>query len=155
MVKIQSSLRGRNGPAFKSVKRDNLHVSLFPLWDGDRLPSDLIEVASVKVQAIDGRPFEFKFDRLTSFSLKSGHCAVLTATHDPFEIYNLQRKFVGRFEGIVRAGNLTPHMTLLYSDTVIERQAIEPVRWLAREFLLIHSLTGQGRQEILGRWPLR
>jgi 2'-5' RNA ligase len=46
-------------------------------------------------------------------------------------------------------------MTLLYTDTFVERQAIAPVRWQVKEFLLIHSFVGEGRQEILGRWPLR
>jgi len=152
---ILSRTRDRHGTHGTPVKRDNLHVSLFPLWGGDRLPADLIEVASVKVQAIDGKPFLFNFDLLTSFRRKSGYCTVLASTHDPFELYNLQRKFVNRFEGIAKAGSLTPHMTLLYSDAFIEKQAIDPVRWQAQEFLLIHSFVGEARQEILGRWPLR
>jgi len=155
-MKILSDLRRRLGATAGAVKRENLHVSLFPLWDGERMPPDLVEVAVGLVQAIDGRPFEFKFDTLMSISHQvDGHCAVLASRHDPFELYSLQRKFVSRFEGMVRAGSLTPHMTLLYADTGIERQAVEPVRWQAREFLLIHSFVGQGRQDILGRWPLR
>ena len=155
-MKILSELRRRIGAVGTSIKRENLHVSLFPLWEGEQMPPDLVEVAVGLVQAIDGTPFEFKFDTLMSLSQGSdGNCAALTSTHDPFELYSLQRKFVSRFEGMVRAGDLTPHMTLLYGDTFVERQAVEPVRWQAREFLLIHSLVGQARQEILGHWPLR
>ena len=137
------------------VKRENLHVSLFPLWEGEKIQKDMIEIASTLVQAIDGKPFDFKFDTLASFAQGRRHCVVLTASHDPFEIYNLQRKFVSRFEGMVQAGNLKPHMTLFYADAPVEKRAVVPVRWQAREFLLIHSFLGQGRQEILGRWPLR
>lgn len=156
VMKMQSAARRQGGgKAGSLIKRENLHVTLFPLWGGDKFPSDLVEVASAKVQAIDGKPFIFNFDLMTSFRQRGGYCTVLVSTHDPFEIYNLQRKFVSRFEGLVRAGNLTPHMTLLYADGLVERQTIKPVRWQAHEFLLIHSFVGQARQEILGRWPLR
>lgn len=155
-MKILSDLRQRLGASGAAVKRENLHVSLFPLWEGERMPPDLVEVALGLVQAIDGQPFEFKFDTLMSSSQDhGGHSVMLVSTHDPFELYSLQRKFVSRFEGMVRAGSLTPHMALLYADSFVERQRVEPVRWRAREFLLIHSLVDQGRQEILGRWPLR
>lgn len=153
-IRILSDLR-RHGATGKAIRRENLHVSLFPLWQGNEISPDTIEVASGLVQAIDGRPFLFNFDLLTSFPQRNGYCAVLASSHDPFELYNLQRKFVSRFEGMVRAGSLTPHMTLLYTDMFVERQAIAPVRWQAREFLLIHSHVGQARQEIVGRWPLR
>jgi len=153
-LNVLSNLR-RHGATGSAVKRENLHVSLFPLGRWDKIPPDLVEIALTHVQAIAGRPFLFNFDLLTSFPKKNGYCAVLASTHDPFEIYNLQRKFVSRFEGIVRAGNLTPHMTLLYTDTFVERQAIAAIRWQAKEFVLIHSFVGEGRQEILGRWPLR
>jgi RNA 2',3'-cyclic 3'-phosphodiesterase len=155
-MKLQSELRRRLGATATAIKRENLDVSIFPLWEGEEMPPDLVEVAVGLVQAIEGTPFDFKFDTLMSLSQGSdGNCAVLASTHDPFELYSLQRKFVSRFEGMVRAGSLIPHMTLLYADTFVERQAVEPVRWQAREFLLIHSLVGQARQEILGRWPLR
>ena len=152
-IAIQSNLcADADGTA---IKPDNLHVSLFPLGEWDIVPSDLIEIATTRVQAIESKPFEFKFDMVMSFTRRSGYCTVLAATHAPSELYSLQRKFVSRFEGLVRAGSLTPHMTLLYTDQFIEKQPVEPVRWIAREFLLIHSFIGQARQEILGRWPLR
>ena len=31
----------------------------------------------------------------------------------------------------------------------------EPVRWTADEFVLTPSFVGQGRQQVLARWPLR
>ena len=30
-----------------------------------------------------------------------------------------------------------------------------PVSWVANEFVLVDSLIGQGRYEVLARWPLR
>jgi 2'-5' RNA ligase len=154
-IEIQSDMRRRYGAAGTAIKRSNLHVSLFPLWDGKGVPPDLIEITVPRVEAIEGRPFEFTFDMLMSFKSKKGHCTVLAATHAPAELYNLHRKFASRFEGLVKAGSLTPHITLLYTDQFIEKQPVKPVRWMVREFLLIDSFVGQGRQEVLGRWPLR
>ena len=152
-MKISMGLR--RSAKGSAVKRENLHVSLFPLWEGEAVPPDLLPVTFTMLQAIEGRPFDIVFDRVTSFRRKNGYCIVLTAAHSPFELYNLHRKFVERFEGMVRAGSLTPHLTLLYTDRSFGERSIEPVRWTVRDFVLAHSVVGQGRQEIVGRWPLR
>ena len=47
-----------------------------------------------------------------------------------------------------------PHLTLLYDDRCVAEQAIDIVSWTVREFVLVHSLHGQGRYVMLGRWPL-
>ncbi len=49
----------------------------------------------------------------------------------------------------------TPHVTLLYDAACVDETTVEPVRWTAREFVLVHSLIGQGKHVTLGRWPLR
>jgi RNA 2',3'-cyclic 3'-phosphodiesterase len=50
-----------------------------------------------------------------------------------------------------------PHVTLLYDDRCVAEQAVDTVRWTVREFVLVHSLHGQGRYVFLGRWkePVR
>lgn len=48
----------------------------------------------------------------------------------------------------------TPHTTLLYDGQRIESQAIDPVGWTAREFVLVHSELKKTRHNILARWPL-
>jgi 2'-5' RNA ligase len=52
------------------------------------------------------------------------------------------------------ADHYTPHLTLLYDDTHVARRAIEPITWTVNEFVLVRSLVGQGRHEVLARWPL-
>jgi 2'-5' RNA ligase len=46
-------------------------------------------------------------------------------------------------------------MTLLYADKFVDKQPVEPVRWTARDFVLIQSFVGQGRHQVMARWPLR
>jgi 2'-5' RNA ligase len=48
----------------------------------------------------------------------------------------------------------TPHLTLLYGERGIEEQPIDPITWLVAEFVLIHSVRGEGHK-LLGQWALR
>jgi 2'-5' RNA ligase len=48
-----------------------------------------------------------------------------------------------------------PHVSLLWDKAQPPREAVEPIRWLARDFVLLDSPHGEGRHEVLGRWPLR
>ena len=148
-------LKRQNGLAGKSVKQENLHVTLFPFWAGNEPPADLAEIASAHAQTIMKQPFRVSFDMAMSFRRKNGFCLVLGDTGGASGIYDLQRQLVIRFQSVIRAGSLTPHMTLLYTDTFVEKQPVEPVRWTAREFVLIHSFVRSGRHEIEAHWPLR
>ena len=46
-------------------------------------------------------------------------------------------------------------MTLFYPGGPPLQRRIKPFEWQADELLLIRSLLGRGRHEILRRWPLR
>jgi hypothetical protein len=37
---------------------------------------------------------------------------------------------------------------------MLEPLAIEPLAWRVAEFVLVHSVVGQGGYQILGRWAL-
>ncbi|MEJ0099974.1 MAG: hypothetical protein WDO12_09600 [Pseudomonadota bacterium] len=47
-----------------------------------------------------------------------------------------------------------PHVTLLYDRKVISQQELAPVGWNVAEVLLIRSLIGHARHEVLARYPL-
>ena len=49
---------------------------------------------------------------------------------------------------------LRPHVTLVYRPAEPRNGSIEPIRWTAREIVLIHSHLGQHRHEERGRWTL-
>lgn len=51
-------------------------------------------------------------------------------------------------------GAFTPHLTLLYNSRTISEQPIEPIRFVVRDFVLIHSKRGLSEYEILQRWTL-
>ena len=151
---LSSRLKRDNCLAGKPLKSENLHVTVFPFWQGDAVTADLVEDASRCAQAIQASAFDVVFDMAMSFRRKEDYCLVLGDTRGAAGIYNLQRKFVMCFPHI-RAGSLTPHMTLLYADKFVDKQPVEPVRWMARDFVLIQSFVGQGRHQVMARWPLR
>ena len=47
------------------------------------------------------------------------------------------------------------HLTLLYRHGAPLREWTLPLSWVATEFVLIHSLLGETRHEVLARWRLR
>jgi 2'-5' RNA ligase len=47
-----------------------------------------------------------------------------------------------------------PHHKLLRKPRDAPPEFIPPLRWWVREFLLIDSVHGEGRHEVLGRWTL-
>jgi 2'-5' RNA ligase len=51
--------------------------------------------------------------------------------------------------------SFTPHMTLSYSGPDGDEQTVDPIGWTVSELVLIHSLIGQSKHVVLGRWPLR
>ena len=47
-------------------------------------------------------------------------------------------------------------MTLLYGDRFVADEPVKPpIRWAVHEFVLVHSLLGRSRYNVLARFPLR
>jgi 2'-5' RNA ligase len=53
-----------------------------------------------------------------------------------------------------RQPEIWPHVSLLWDKAHVPREFVEPINWMAREFVLLDSVFGEGRHEVLGRWPL-
>lgn len=49
---------------------------------------------------------------------------------------------------------LNPHLTLRRGKAVGETLAIDAVSWTANEIVLLDSLIGLSRYDVIGRWPL-
>jgi RNA 2',3'-cyclic 3'-phosphodiesterase len=46
-------------------------------------------------------------------------------------------------------------MTLFCDHRVVAKEPIDPIRWVVRGFVLVHSIYGEGRHELPEQWPLR
>ena len=53
-----------------------------------------------------------------------------------------------------REPQIWPHVSLLWDKALVPKDFVEPISWTAQEFVLLDSVFGEGRHEILGRWPL-
>lgn len=53
-----------------------------------------------------------------------------------------------------REPDFWPHVSLLWDRAQVAREVVTPISWMAREFVLLDSPDGDGRDDVLGRWPL-
>jgi 2'-5' RNA ligase len=128
-------------------------------------PENVVARVIKNASAITFPQFELEGDRIISFSgkhvdvEKQGGCPIVLLARDGVaELTTLQHALeVAKVNaGLEWNGRsrFTPHMTLLYDERREIEQTIEPIRWTAREFVLVHSLLGQGQHVALARWQL-
>lgn len=146
-------LRGRPRPT------GHLHVTLQHLGDFSGLPQQRVDDACATAAGVSALRFDARFDRVGSFAGRPGkHPFVLLGEDAAAGLAALHAELGARLAsaGLARRERaFVPHVTLLYDTQAVAPQTIEPVAWPVREFLLIHSLLGQTRYRVLGRWSLR
>jgi len=131
-----------------------LHVTCHDLGNYAQVPQDLVDAAIRAGDALSFDAFDVVFD--CALSYPSSGTYVLSG-RDGTRQLTAFREVLGeamRGEGLRVSRSFTPHMTLAYDRHVVAEHAIEPVRWRAREFVLIRSHVGQGQYDTLGRWLL-
>jgi RNA 2',3'-cyclic 3'-phosphodiesterase len=139
----------------RPIAAERLHVSLLGFGAHAGVPGRLVAAAVDAAATVGAAPFEVTFDRALSF-LGWPRPRVLCGDNHDLRAF---RNALG--EAIAHAGlgrvkpQWTPHVTLLYDAQGIEEHAIAPINWTVREFVLVHSLRGEGRYIQLGRWPLK
>ena len=137
-----------------------LHISLHHVGDYAGRPRGVVAAACEAGAALVMPSFEVAFDRVVSFGGRSGnHPFVLRGGDGVVGLLALHQHLgvalqkVGLWRWV--KPQYEPHVTLLYDDRCVAEQAIDAVSWTVREFVLVHSLHGQGRYIILERWKLR
>jgi 2'-5' RNA ligase len=130
-----------------------LHVSLFFLGE----PSEHVAEVSKAAAEVRMQPFEIWFDRSASFQGRPGNWPFVLVGNDGVRGLLSLRQALGA--ALARRGmrrlarrEFTPHVTMLYAERQVEEYPIEPIRWMVKEFVLIHSKNGHTH---LARWPLR
>jgi 2'-5' RNA ligase len=166
IANVSQQLRDEHGLRGKSLLNDRLHVTLHHLGDyADGLPPSLVSEVHEAASNFRASPFEVTFDRAMSFArtVENRPYVLRGNEHSDGGLADLmafQKKF---FLAMCRAGlqgpksnvKFTPHVTMLYDRQMLEEQAIEPVTWVAQDFVLVHSLVGMTQHIHLGRWPLQ
>ena len=157
---LATALRASQRLHGKILPTERFHVTLHHLGDFAGLPPSLVQAASAAAEAVRCPPFELEFDRAASFDNKRGrnNPFVLQGGDALQPVADFQRALGAALQtaGLKPDARFTPHVTLLYDDRVVPASpVVPPVRWTAHEFVLVHSLIGQGIHMPLGRWPLQ
>jgi 2'-5' RNA ligase len=153
-------LRAEHGLHGTPLKTERFHITLHHLGDYAGLDQGVVDMASRAAAAVRSLPFFVSFDRAASFSSSPRNRPfVLRGDAGLTDLMVFQRALglemtqagLGRWAKPA----YTPHVTLLYDDRAVAEQVVDPIRWTAGEFVLVHSLIGQTLHIPLARWPLR
>ena len=153
-LREQCGLRGR------VFQRNRLHVTLHTFYEGKRVPPAVVELASRAGRSVTASSFVVSLDTAFSFDNKpSNQPLVISGQRGTAELTHFQRfVLAGSMRrhslGTVVQQHFVPHATVLYDDQVVPPTAVEPISWIVRDFVLIHSHVGLSKYDILGRWRL-
>lgn len=140
---------------------DGLHILLCPMGKPERLRKPL-EIALLEAgEAVQAACFDITLDTAMRFTARDGQFPfVLCADTDTTQSALQLRKAVAAEQAraglqVTGVSSYLPHVVLIESHAIeaIE-DAITPIQWTAREFVLIRSFFGQSRYQVIGRWPL-
>jgi 2'-5' RNA ligase len=143
------------------VPVESLHLMLCPMGRTELLRQPLEQALLAAGATVQSAGFAVVLETAMRRLARDGQfpfvlCADQPTTHSALTlrkaIAEAQRK-VGLHVGGVPS--FLPHVELQSGPTIdaIE-ESITPIRWHAREFLLLRSFFGQSRQEVIGRWAL-
>lgn len=158
---LTAEARRRHGLSGKPISAERLHISLnFVGAFRGPPPRALIDKARKVVEGLTGgRPFVVALNRLESWKGDAqSHPLVLTGEDGVIGVTEL---FADLHKALAVAGmtprrepQITPHVTLLHDRREAPGAFVEPVTWKVREFVLLDTVVGEGRHDVLGRWPL-
>ncbi|SAL63115.1 2'-5' RNA ligase [Caballeronia peredens] len=155
---LAARLRAEHKLKARVIPADRLHVTLHYLGAFAGVPADLVKRARTAASQIALPPVEVTLDRIESFSGRRARRPLVLSGDVTPSLDELERTLGADLDAagipVKRHPRFTPHVTLLYDERRIARQAVAPVTWSAREFALVRSLLGQSHYEVLARWPL-
>ena len=165
IVKTSQQLRDAHGLTGKSLSNDRLHVTLHHMGDyAGGLPNGLVEAAQEVASTIAMPAFDVTFDRAMSFAGNPRNKPFVLRGNEPHDgglaaLMAFQKAFYlamcrAGFQGPRANAKFAPHVTLMYDSHGVPEQVVEPIRWTAHDFVLVHSLLGLTKHIHLGRWPL-
>lgn len=155
--KLAQQLHQGNGIKRAVISEDRFHVTLHHIGTYEDLPDSIVSAARQAAESVKAASFSVGFTKAFSFAGKPDRVpSVLGMKIENAELLALHKALT---QALTLAGfwrwlkpTFTPHLTLFY-DRAIPEQAIAPIGWRAREFVLLYSQPGKGH-ECLGSWPL-
>jgi 2'-5' RNA ligase len=145
------------------MPQDQLHITLHCLghFEGS-IPKDVLDLALAVGDAMDEEPFDVAFDVLRcrggagidgTLELGGKGPAVRGLRRFQHGLGSTMRR-MGFSEDRIRT-RFVPHITLDYAHERVDPRTVTPIAWRVTQFCVVDSHYGQGRHEVLARWPLR
>jgi 2'-5' RNA ligase len=142
-----------------SVSPAVLHMTICPIGYLPELPDERIEEACKIGERFVEKQFEIVWDRIRTYpNGREKQPLVAFASNGAPKAKLFRHALITDLKrcGFIFPRQLPdPHVTLFYDRHIVAEEPIEPIRWIVRDFVLVHSIYGQGRHRLLGHWPLR
>lgn len=158
-LELASDLRRQYGFSTKPRQSDLSHVTLYTIRFFRGQPEEAAFAAMQAASTVRKPSFQVVFDRAVSFGNGDNRPLVLWCREGNTELRALHRELddAMRLTGFANddGKKFEPHMTLLYRGHFIPEVILDkPVTWTVRDFVLIHSLQGEGEHKHLCYWLL-
>jgi 2'-5' RNA ligase len=158
MAALAAALARRHGLGGRPTPRERLHLSLsfVGVFKGPP-PAAVVEKARAAAATVAAQPFRLALNRVDSWK-GDPRPLVLTGEEGVIGVEVLQ----GQVQRALALAGMAPrrappfwaHVTLLRDEREAPSEHVEPIAWTVREFVLLDSVAGEGRQDLLARFPL-
>lgn len=158
IVRLAADLRRRHGLKGAITPAARLHMSLNFVGTFRGPPTrSVMEKAASLAAKVASRSFAVTLNHVESWKGDS-HPLVLLGDDGVIGVQLLHaaihKALVAGTMAPRREPEIWPHVSLLWDKAGPPKAFVDPINWTAREFVLLDSPYGEGRHEVLGRWPL-
>ncbi len=155
---LADGLKRSHGLKGEPMDASRLHVTLHKLGEFvGAVPDELVIRARQAAARIQVQPFELMFNELLNLGNPADPVVALAGGNSAQVVAPLWQALRLALAGVgIKSPAMlaTPHMTLIYGSSGLERQVVSAIQWDVAELVLVHSLIGHGTHRHLGRWPL-
>lgn len=156
--RLAQYLRVEHGLKGKPLPTAHFHVTVHFIGIHGTSFERVATWAQATASTISMPAFDVTFDRVASFHRTARDRPVVLLGSDGVaalkEFHGMLGTTLAKAGFNLKLSNFTPHLTLLYDKHEVSERTIEPVRWTAREFVLVDSRVGKMQHVQLARWPL-
>jgi len=159
ICRLAADFRRRHQLAGRPVAAERLHISLNFVADLCRPDPQVIDRAVAAAAEVVMPSFVVALDQLGTWGRGAGPKPVVLGADDGVIGANLLHGKI--HPALARAGLapriepvIEPHLTLLRDTAHVPMAYVEPLIWRVEAFVLLDSVRGEGRHEVLGCWPL-
>jgi 2'-5' RNA ligase len=140
------------------VRSELLHFTLCPIGVYSDVPQPIVDTVRACGDAVSMRPFTVSLNMVKNYHRSNGSPLIVLCGDDGVlgirMLHKTLKDALTQRLGPRRSLPFEPHMTLSYKAMEIPATVIEPINFTIREFVLVNSLLGRGRHDVLLRWRL-